>query len=115
MRNTLRRQADPLAYVKAAVRTSKFHALDRFGMLKPLKLRIGLTNRCNSKCIMCNIWKMVDNDAPWLAEELRAEEIDKILDRNSRFFSNLNHISITGGEPTLRRDFVEIWEVLHRS
>ena len=57
-----------------------------------------ITDRCNSKCIMCNIWKMVDNDAPSLADELAVEEIDKILERNSRFFSNLNHVSITGGD-----------------
>jgi MoaA/NifB/PqqE/SkfB family radical SAM enzyme len=114
MRNTLRREADPAAYVKAAVRTGRYHAMDFLGMLKPLKLRIGLTNRCNAKCIMCNIWKQEDNTAPYLPHEIRVDEIDRILTINQRFFSKLNHISITGGEPTLRRDFVEIWEVLHK-
>lgn len=85
-----------------------------FGMVKPLKLRIGLTNRCNARCIMCNIWKQEDNTAPALPHEIKVEEIDTILTRNAQFFSNLKHISITGGEPTLRRDFVEIWEVLHK-
>jgi Fe-coproporphyrin III synthase len=114
MRNKLRREAEPSAYVKAAIRTNRYRVLDQLGMVKPLKLRIGLTNRCNARCIMCNIWKQVDNDAPYLEHELRVEEIDSILERNSRFFSRLNHISITGGEPTLRRDFVDIWKVLHK-
>jgi Fe-coproporphyrin III synthase len=114
MRNTLRPQSNPSALLKAALRTTRYHALDWLGMLKPLKLRIGLTNRCNAKCMMCNIWKMVDNTAPFLPEELSVEEIDTILTRNTRFLSNLNHISLTGGEPTLRRDFVDIWRVLHR-
>lgn len=114
MRNTLRREADPAAFMKAALRTGRYHAMDYLGMLKPLKLRIGLTNRCNAKCIMCNIWQQEDNTAPFLPHEIKVEEIDKILTYNARFFSKLNHISITGGEPTLRRDFVEIWQVLHK-
>ena len=78
MRNTLRRDSDAGAYLKAALRTARFHVQDALGLLKPRKLRIGLTNRCNAKCIMCNIWKMVDNTAPSLPEELRVEEIDRI-------------------------------------
>lgn len=114
MRNTLRRDADASAYLKAALRTARYHVQEALGLMKPRKLRIGLTNRCNAKCIMCNIWKMVDNTAPSLPEELRVEEIDRILERNARFLSDLNHISLTGGEPTLRRDFVDIWRVLHK-
>jgi MoaA/NifB/PqqE/SkfB family radical SAM enzyme len=114
MRNTLRPHPDPAAFAKAALRTARYHVLDGLGMLKPLKLRIGLTNRCNAKCIMCNIWQQEDNTAPSLPHEIRADELDTIFTRNARFLSRLNHISLTGGEPTLRRDFVEIWQVLHK-
>ena len=113
MRNMLRTSPDPKALLKAFLRTTRYHAMDSLGTLKPLKLRIGLTNRCNARCIMCNIWKMVDNTAAFLPEELSVDEIDEILRTNARFFSRLNHISLTGGEPTLRRDLVDIFRVLH--
>ncbi|MGB9691768.1 MAG: radical SAM protein [Candidatus Sumerlaeaceae bacterium] len=114
MRNTLRQKPDPLAYVKAALRTARFHFADWAGVVRPLKLRIGLTNRCNARCIMCNIWKQEDNTAPALPHEIRVEELDTIFERNKSFLRDLRHISLTGGEPTLRRDFVEIWHVLHK-
>lgn len=114
MRNALRPRPDPLALARAVLRTARFHFADWAGRVRPLKLRIGLTNRCNARCIMCNIWKQEDNTAPSLPHEIRPEELDTIFSRNARFLAQLRHISLTGGEPTLRRDFVEIWRVLHR-
>lgn len=114
MRNSLRPRPDPVALLKATLRTARYHLADLAGMVRPLKLRIGLTNRCNARCIMCNIWQQEDNTAPALPHEIKVEELDTIFSRNSRFFGALRHISLTGGEPTLRRDFVEIWRVLHK-
>ncbi len=114
MRNTLRPKPDPLGYLRAFLRTARFHVRDWAGLTRPLKLRIGLTNRCNARCIMCNIWKQEDNTAPSLPHEIRVDELDLIFTKNADFFSSLRHISLTGGEPTLRRDFVEIWRVLHK-
>jgi MoaA/NifB/PqqE/SkfB family radical SAM enzyme len=114
MRNTLRAKSDPLGLAKAALRTVRYHVRDWAGMVRPLKLRIGLTNRCNARCVMCNIWKQEDNTAPALPHEISVEELDTILTRNARLLAELRHVSLTGGEPTLRRDFVEIWRVLHR-
>lgn len=114
MRNIIRRKSDPAAYLKAALRTARYRAFDALGMVKPLKLRIGLTNRCNARCIMCNVWKQCDNEAPALERELRVDELVLIFERNKRFLSQLNHISLTGGEPTLRRDFVEVMRTIHR-
>ena len=85
MRNTLRREADATAYVKALLRTSRYHAADALGWLKPLKLRMGLTNRCNSRCIMCNIWKMADNEAPSLVSELNTDEYEILYPRKKKW------------------------------
>lgn len=102
--------SDVSGWLNAARRTAKFHLADRMGLrVKPLKLRLAVTDRCNAKCIMCNIWKQVDNTAPSLPEEITIEEIDKMMTVNKRFFSELRHVAITGGEPTLRRDLVDIF------
>lgn len=115
MRNTLRSHADPAAYLRAALRTGRYRVLDWLGLVRPLKLRIGLTNRCNSKCIMCNVWKQqADGASGDESGELSVGEIDAILSRNSEFLSRLTHIALTGGEPTLRRDFADIWRILHK-
>ena len=114
MRNTRRQKPDPAAFAKAALRTARYHTADALGLLKPLKLRMGLTNRCNSRCIMCNIWKMADNEAPYLETELRTDEYEKIFASNSRFFSRLSHIALTGGEPTLREDIHEFTDAFKK-
>ena len=113
MRNTLRRQPDAAAYLKALLRTWRYRTADALGLLKPLKLRLGLTNRCNSRCIMCNVWKMTDNEATSIDSELRTDEYERIFKVNAGFFSQLNHVALTGGEPTLRRDLVEICRIVH--
>lgn len=101
---------DFAAWYKAARRTARYHAADRLGLrTKPLKLRLALTDRCNAKCEMCDIWKQVDNTAPFLPEEISVEEIDRMLTVNRDFFSNVRHVALTGGEPTLRRDLVDIF------
>jgi len=58
---------------------------------------IAVTYKCNSKCSMCNIWK----ESP--KNELAPEKFSKIP-------AGLKDINITGGEPFLRNDLVEIIE-----
>jgi len=61
---------------------------------------IAITYKCNSHCQMCNIWKIKDH-----AREIAPS-----------FFMNLpkdlRDINITGGEPFLRDDLVEIIKVI---
>ncbi len=61
-----------------------------------------LTYRCNARCAMCNVWKM-----PTIPEEeISLKELDKIP-------SGLNIINLTGGEPTLRADLLDIVDLLY--
>ncbi|MEA3150805.1 MAG: hypothetical protein QOD56_1744 [Gammaproteobacteria bacterium] len=60
------------------------------------------TFRCNSRCQMCYIWK--NPTEPKL--EVTAQTLSKLPGG----FDNLN---LSGGEPTLRRDLVELVEVLY--
>ncbi|BCS90667.1 MAG: coenzyme PQQ synthesis protein E [Candidatus Micrarchaeota archaeon] len=69
----------------------------RFNSL-PYKLNFAVTYRCQSRCLTCNIWQLKPKN------ELSTEEIREIFERN-RFF---RWVEITGGEPFLRSDIVDI-------
>lgn len=72
---------------------------------KPYKLNFVVTSICNSRCTTCNIWKVYRNNPSISKKELTIEEI-------SRIFKNLpetvSWLSLTGGEPFLRKDFDKI-------
>ena len=59
------------------------------------------TFRCNAKCNMCNIWQ-------------HQTQVEDEIDRE--YYKKLPaglRINITGGEPTLRKDIDEIFEILY--
>lgn len=62
---------------------------------------IAVTYQCNSRCQMCGIWK---KPSP---EKISLEEVKKIP-------GGLKDINITGGEPFLNRDLVEIVKIISR-
>jgi len=65
----------------------------------PSALNLPLTDNCNSRCVMCDIWKTK------AAGELTSQEYRTIL--SEEVFSKVRHVGVSGGEPTLRKDFVE--------
>ncbi len=73
---------------------SNFNSLLR----NPYKLTFAVTYQCNLRCKTCLIWKKKTKN------ELTLEEIEK-FSKKSNFFSWIN---VTGGEPFLRKDIVEI-------
>ena len=82
-----------------------FLNLSEFIPLKtlPYSLAILVTNKCNSKCKTCGIWKLKNN------EELTLEELQKTLKSMGK---NIPWFTITGGEPFLRKDLVDIIETI---
>ncbi len=67
-------------------------------------LRISLTDRCNLRCVYCmpmHGLTFVPN-----AELLTAEELEKVV--RAAVEVGFNKVRLTGGEPTLRQDIVEI-------
>lgn len=60
---------------------------------------VAITYKCNSRCQMCGIWKKIQ------PEEISMEDIKRIP-------GNLKDINITGGEPFLHKDIVEIIKLL---
>jgi MoaA/NifB/PqqE/SkfB family radical SAM enzyme len=63
-----------------------------------------VTLRCNSQCVMCNIWRL---NQP---SELSLAEIDCML--KDAAFKKIEHVIVTGGEPTLRSDLSSVVDLL---
>ena len=64
----------------------------------PFKLTFCLTFWCNYRCQTCNIWKMKPRD------ELTLDEIRRFFQKSGKFL----WVDLTGGEVTLRKDFIDI-------
>ncbi|MDA0767081.1 MAG: radical SAM protein [Verrucomicrobia bacterium] len=88
----------------------KYHRIIR-GILegnlrsRPYRLNISLTNLCDSRCKTCDIWKIYPEKRFALREELKTDEFRQLF---RKLPSSVMWISFSGGEPHLRRDFVEI-------
>lgn len=66
------------------------------------EISFSLTRRCNLQCTHC----IVDAPNESTSEYLNTAEVIQILDK--MIASNPNNITLTGGEPLLRKDFFEI-------
>ena len=71
----------------------------------PKVVILPITNRCNAKCVMCNIWKK-DN-----SQELTLEHYNKIF-MDEIIKNNVESVNITGGEPTLRKELLRIIDII---
>ncbi len=58
----------------------------------PKVLQFPITYRCNSKCKICNIWTVRENELSFL-------QLKKVFEDN--IFKNINSVGISGGEPSL--------------
>lgn len=65
----------------------------------PEDIVIAITDKCNGRCSMCNIWKLKSNN-------------DLPIKTLSILPTSLKDINISGGEPFLRADLVDIIKVL---
>ena len=72
--------------------------------LKPTAISFMANDICNSRCVMCLIWEQKKDT------EITPAEFRQILDEP--LFSKVKHIGVTGGEPTLRKDLPELFEIL---
>ncbi len=68
----------------------------------PIDCVLAVTYRCNSRCTMCDIWKLKDTP------ELELEQYKKLP-------STLCDINVSGGEPFLRQDVVDLVRILHET
>ncbi|MBI3547478.1 MAG: radical SAM protein [Elusimicrobia bacterium] len=96
-------------WVEAGVERAKAEA-GRGGIRE---LHLELTHRCNLKCVMCHHWEMPFKDPGSVKREMGLEEIRRFAD-SSRLLDGVEIIVLTGGEPWLRTDIVEISAYLSR-
>lgn len=86
--------------------------------VKPLFINFPITYLCNSRCVMCAIWKKYNNASGEIErrpqDELKLKDIADFVKNNKGFLSDLKSIGITGGEAFLRDDIVEIIRGIHR-
>ncbi len=87
-----------------ALRFRYFRCINR--PLKPSVLSLAVTGRCNSHCVMCNIWQRAREEPEIVSQELSAPEIINLL--SNPLFSELVELDLTGGEPHLRDDLTDI-------
>lgn len=77
----------------------------RDGFLRSINyMRISVTDRCNLRCIYC----MPPEGVPWIphTDILTFEEIERVVRATARV--GMRKIRITGGEPLIRRDLVQL-------
>lgn len=72
-------------------------------MFKNTELAVMPTFRCNAHCQMCHIWQYPSKRE----EEISLEDIDRLPEGFVR-------INLGGGEPTLRKDVMEIVDILSK-
>ncbi len=68
----------------------------------PTRVVMELTRRCNLRCTMCHTWELQPG------HELSIPEVRRILGQ----MPHLNWLDLTGGEPFLRQDAVELIEAV---
>lgn len=74
-----------------------------FWLSRGYDVLVNVTNICDARCIMCNIWKNQDMGDSWL----RPEWLNSV--------KPLSTVSFAGGEPFLHREIVELVRVVHKN
>lgn len=82
----------------------RYNVVSMFKTLSPRGMIINITYKCNSRCIMCNIWK----EKP--KKELSLEDWKKVL--KDPIFINIRDLTISGGEAFLYEDYVKLIKLM---
>jgi len=79
----------------------RLKAFRTFGLSTfPINITVSITNKCNSRCKTCNIWKMDKKSE----SELNFAEFEKIFKSLGKAY----WFTVSGGEPFLREDVADI-------
>jgi len=70
---------------------------------RPQAVSLEITHHCIARCIMCNIWRI-----PREVPDLPMADWIRLL--SSDLFSDLRELDITGGEPFVRNDLLDLFQ-----
>ncbi len=76
-------------------------AVSHMTAIKPTVLIFNCTWVCDARCTMCNNWKWGNRK-----EDITLDQIDGVFAHD--FWSNVENLNISGGEPTTRNDLPEM-------
>ena len=96
-----------MAFPKHILHRMIRYRLARHGRARPgtpINLTYSVTNLCQSRCRTCKIWELYRKDPKKRDEELTLGEVEKIF----RSMGPIDIFNVSGGEPFLREDIVEI-------
>jgi len=71
-------------------------------ILYPQVINFPITNKCNYRCAMCNVWKPEHSSM----KDMTPAEIKEVF--SQPLFKKVKHVGISGGEPFLRKDIFDI-------
>ena len=75
---------------------------------QPYKFNFAITSACNALCKTCNIGRAFRQNPQIIKDDLRIDEIDKIF---QSLPNSIVWLSLSGGEPFLRKDLVAICQI----
>ena len=82
-----------LASVVNLLKNSSFSKIDGSTKKYPKVIQLPITYNCNSRCVMCNVWKMDHSN------EANIDEFAKFM--SDPIFKEVEAVGINGGEPSL--------------
>ncbi len=94
------------SHLGSLLRAISFH-LARRGVVRPtlpITLTFSVTNRCQSRCKTCLIWKFYEERPELAPDELSLHEVDRVF----RSMGKVAFFNVSGGEPFLRDDLPDI-------
>ncbi len=89
-------------FVLGSLRYSAQSLFDKSKATKPRHLVNIVTWRCNGNCVMCNISRLQDS-----TKTITLDEYEDMLS-DKPFWSSLSTMNVTGGEPFLRKDLIDL-------
>ncbi|MDO8265154.1 MAG: radical SAM protein [Candidatus Parcubacteria bacterium] len=73
---------------------------------KPKVLILNITERCNSRCVMCGIWKKKN------PLEIDCKLLENFFKKNAAYLNEVGTFGFTGGEPFLAKNYIKVVKML---